>query len=78
LIGHAAGLPDIEHHLNIVTSELDIADERLHDIIGFGEQLELIAFDAANSLTAFAEFEQGFRDRAIIIGKDMLAGFEVF
>ena len=60
-----------------MTSELDIADERLHDVIGFGEQLELIAFDAANALPTFAELEQGFRDRAILLGKDMLAGFEV-
>ena len=58
--------------------ELDIADERLHDVIGLGEQLELVSFDAANSLTSFAEFEQRFGDRAIIIGKDMLAGFEIF
>ena len=36
-LGHSAGLPDIEHHLDIMSGELDIADQRLHHIVGCGE-----------------------------------------
>jgi hypothetical protein len=50
----------------------------MHDVIGLGEQLELVSLTPPIPLTAFAEFEQRFGDRAIIIGKDMLAGFEIF
>ena len=76
-VGHAAGLPDIKDHLYVVTGQLNIADQGLHHVVRFRQQLELVAFYAANALTPFAQLEQGFGHRAVIFREDMFAGFEV-
>ena len=47
-VRHAARLPDIKHHLDIMPCELDITDQRLHHIIGRGHQLQLITFYPSN------------------------------
>ena len=60
-----------------MASQLNIPDQGLHDVVRFGQQLQLVAFYAANALAPFAKLEQGLGHRAVIFGKDMFAGFEV-
>ncbi|CNT71857.1 Uncharacterised protein [Salmonella enterica subsp. enterica serovar Bovismorbificans] len=57
--------------------QLDIANKRLHDIIGVGKQLQLVAFDARNPLTSFAQLKQGRCDATVFLRENVFAGFEV-
>jgi len=76
-VGHTAWLPDIKDHLDIVAGQLNIADQSLHHVVRFRQQLQLVAFYATNALTPFTQLEQGFCHRAVIFREDMFAGFEV-
>ncbi|VGP79475.1 hypothetical protein SB00610_03878 [Klebsiella quasipneumoniae subsp. similipneumoniae] len=60
-----------------MASQLNIADQGLHDVVRFRQQLQLVAFYAANALAPFAQLEQGLGHRAVIFREDMFAGFEV-
>ncbi len=73
LVRQPAGMPDIEHHLNIVARQLDIADKRLHYVVRTGEQLQLIAFHAGDALAILAELEQRARHVAVFGGENMAA-----
>ena len=77
LIRHTARLPDIEHHFDVMSCQLNIADQRLHHIVRIGEQLELVAFNSRDALATLTEFEQRSGDAAVLFGKDMFAGFEI-
>jgi cardiolipin synthase len=37
-----------EDHLNIMASQLNIADQGLHDVVRFRQQLQLVAFPRPN------------------------------
>ena len=60
-----------------MTSQLNIADQGLHDVIRGGQQLQLVAFYAANALTPFAQLKQRGGYAAVLLGKDVFAGFKV-
>ncbi len=77
LISHPSGVPDIEHHLNIVPGKLDIADQRLHHIIRGGQELQLVTLHAADTLATLAELKKRGGHLAVLFGKDMLAGFKI-
>ncbi len=78
LIDQAAGLPDIEHHFDVVARQFDVADQRFQRVIGGGEQLQLVALDAVDALAAVAQLEQRFGDLAVLGGEDAAALFQLF
>ena len=56
-----------------MAGQLNITNQRLHHIVGTGEQLELIAFDARDALAMVAKLKQRTGNVAMLGGKNFMA-----